>query len=206
MAVSGHKHYFRTAEGYPMGSDIDEIRTEIDQEVGSVPWVSATIIGISYLFVAFVAVPILMVLDILLISPEGSILPDFGSSRGFIHALVWSFYNAHAVPITGNVGNLNLIDLLDGGLPTAAYYLVPAIASFMGGRSIARSNAHSDMSNEALGALGALMVVGYGGLMFLGIFLSEWRGVAPATGEGILFAALGFPLVFGFLGGYLADR
>lgn len=186
--------------------DYDEIKSEIGEEVGSVPWVSATIIGISYLFLAFVVVPIVMVLDIVLISPDGSILPDFGSGRAFVQALVWSFYNAHAVPITGNANSLNLIDLLDGGLPTATYYLVPAVASFMGGRSIARANGHADMSNESLGALGAMMVVGYGGVMFLGVFLSEWRGVAPATAEGILFAALGFPLVFGFLGGYLADR
>jgi len=185
-----------------MNFDADEIQDEI----GTFPWVSAAVIGVSYVIVAFVVVIFAIVADLLLISPDGSQLPDFGSTRAFVQAIVWSFYNAHAVPITGGAGDFNLLKVLDGGLPTTAYYLIPALASFMGGRSIARANGYADMSNEALGTLGAMMVVGYGGIMFLGVFLTEWRGIAPATGEGLLFAAIGFPLVFGFLGGYLADR
>lgn len=188
-----------------MSFDASAIHEEIEEEVGTVPWVSAAVIGVSYLFVAFVVVLVFMGLDLVMIS-EDSILPDYNSGRAFLQALVFSFYSAHAVPIQGGPTAANLLEVLDGGLPTTAYYLVPAVATFMGGRSIARSNGHADMSNEALGALGAMMVVGYGGVLFLGIFLSEWEGVAPATGEGVLFAALGFPLVFGFLGGYLADR
>lgn len=189
-----------------MAFDLAAIREEIDAEVGSLPWVSATIIGVSYLSTALVAVLLVVGLDLVVTSKEAAGLPSFGSGRGFVQSIVWTFYGAHAVPIKGGLVDFNLLDAVVGGIPTTAYYLIPAAATFMSGRSIARSNGHTDMSNEALGALGALTVVGYGGVMFLGIFLSEWKGVAPATSEGVLFATLGFPLVFGFLGGYLADR
>ncbi|AGN00614.1 hypothetical protein L593_03315 [Salinarchaeum sp. Harcht-Bsk1] len=147
-----------------------------------------------------------MVEDFLLISSDGSGLPDFESSRAFVQVITWSFYDAHAVPITGGTGDFNHLMLPDGGRPTTAYYLIPALGPFVGGRSIARSNGHVDMSNEALGTLGTMVVAGYGGVMFLGVFLTEWCGIAATTGEGVLFAAIGFPIVFGFLGGYLADR
>lgn len=185
-----------------MSSSVEEIRNE----VGSIPWVSATIIGISYVVVAIVGMLLLLGLDVVLTTDDAAGLPEFGSGRWLAQSIAWTFYEVHAVPVNGGVGNFNLLDAIEGGVPTTAYYLVPALASFMSGRSIARSNGHADMSNEALGVLGAMTVVGYGGLLFVGLFVSEWKGIGPATAEGIVFAVLGFPIVFGFLGGYLADR
>lgn len=184
-----------------MSSYIDEIR----EEVGSIPVVSAAIIGVSYVVTALVGMVLLLGLDIVITSKDAAGLPTFGSGRWFVHSIVWTFYGVHAVPVDG-AGNFNLLEAIVGGVPSTVYYLIPTLASFMSGRSIARSNGHADMSNEALGILGALTVVGYGGLLFVGLFVSEWKGIAPATGEGIVFAVLGFPIVFGFLGGYLADR
>lgn len=185
-----------------MGFDVEEIR----EEIGPLPWVSGLFRGVLFAMITGVLVMLALYVDA---AASGNIdALQSGEAVGNLggYVFLWTVLSAHLVPIQGGGGTVSLVAVIDGVLPDLAYYLVPALSLFLAGRFVARSNGHADMSNEALGTMGTLVVVGYAPVMVGVAVLSEYQGVGPSMVETVLFAALGYPLVFGFLGGYLAKR
>lgn len=185
-----------------MGFDVEGIRDEI----GPLPWVSGLFRGV--LFALISGVLVLLVLYVDAVAAGRTEVLQSGDAAGDLggYVFLWTVMSAHLVSIEGAGVAVNLVSGFDGALPDLVYYLTPALSLFLAGRFVARSNGHADMSNEALGTMGALVVVGYAPVMVGVAVLSEYQGVGPSMVETVAFAALGFPLVFGFLGGYLAKR
>lgn len=184
-----------------MAFDVEQIRDEI----GPLPWVSGLFRGVLFALITGVLVLLVIYVDFLL-AGELDVLQSADSSDFEGYLFLWTIYGAHLVPVQGGGQAANLVTSVDAALPNLAYYAVPAVSLFVAGRIVARANGHADMSNEALGTMGAFVVVGYAPVMIGVAVLSEYQGVGPSMVETVLFAALGYPLVFGFLGGYLAKR
>lgn len=185
-----------------MPFDLDEIR----DEMGPLPVVSGVFRGALFGLITGTLVVLVLFVDALLVG-ETELLQSGGETGDLqTYGVVWTVLSAHLVPIEGGLGAANLIAELDGALPSVVYYLVPALSAFLAGRYVARANGHADMSSETLGAMGAFVVLGYAPVMIGAAVYSQYGGVGPAMLEAVLFAGLAYPLVFGFLGGYLAKH
>lgn len=185
-----------------MAFDVEEIR----EEIGPVPWVAGLFRGVLFALITGVLVLLVLYLDAVA-AGDTTALESTDSAGNFgAYVFVWTVLSAHLVSVENAEMAVNLITAFEGEFPDIVYYLTPALSLFLAGRFVARSNGHADMSNEALGTLGALVVVGYAPVMVGVAVLSEYQGVGPSFVEAVLFAGIGYPLVFGFLGGYLAKR
>ncbi|PSP79055.1 transporter [Halobacteriales archaeon QS_1_68_20] len=173
---------------------------------------SGAIQGVAYYVVALIAVAFVVFVDFVLISSgSGSTSPgglSGGSGSAVLYALGWMFYGTHFVDVSaGALGTQNLVELLGmAGLPSFAYYLMPPVFLFLAGRSIARSTGHAGMRDEELAARGATAVAGYLPAAVVGSIALTRNGVGPELSTTILLMGVGYPLVFGGLGGYLSKR
>lgn len=171
---------------------------------------SGAIQGASYYVVGLIAVSFVVFVDFMLISSGsgGTTGGMGGSGAALLYGLGWMFYSAHFVSISSGVlGSQNLIDFIGAvGIPSFVYFLLPPIFLFLAGRSIARSTGHAGMANEQLAARGATAVAGYLPAAALGSVVLTRSGVGPELTTSVLIMGLGYPIVFGALGGYLAKR
>ncbi len=180
-------------------------------DFGSLPWVSGAVQGASYFFVSLITISLVVFVDFILISSGGGGGPggvSGGSGQVLLYALGWLFYSAHFVDLSaGALGTQNLVELLGlAGLPSYVYYLLPPVFLFLAGRSIARSTGHAGMRDEELAARGATALAGYLPAAVLGSVVLTRNGVGPELSTTVLLMGVGYPLVFGGLGGFLAKR
>lgn len=121
-------------------------------------------------------------------------------------AVGWLFYGAHGVPIrfsdaTGVTASVDIVGASVGSL--AVLYVVPPVALLLAGGLVAvRAGARRP---RRAAAAGATVVVGYAvallaGSLLLGATLGEYTA-APALP---FVSAVGYPLVFGAMGGLAA--
>ncbi|KTG10064.1 hypothetical protein AUR64_10720 [Haloprofundus marisrubri] len=147
-------------------------------------------------------------------APLGEIL---GSDPASWIASGWLFYNAHLVPTSvpiadavnglGGLTNQSLLATLGG--PLYALYLLPPLLLVAAGYAVVRT-AETPGSNGARNA-GASVVAGYFPLLLLGAFVftagaAEAQTVASPAGLSSVFLGLAYPLVFGGIGGMVADK
>jgi len=128
----------------------------------------------------------------------------------------WLFYNAHFVPTSlptadaangmALLTNRSLLSTLGG--PLVVFYLLPPLLLLSGGYFVAQTGNTSGV-NGARNA-GASIAVGYFPVFLLGAFVltansAAGRTVASPAGLHAVFLGLVYPVVFGALGGKLAD-
>jgi hypothetical protein len=128
----------------------------------------------------------------------------------------WLFYDAHLIPTslpTADVGagmarltNRHL--LLDLGGPLFALYLLPPLVLIATGYLVARVGETYGARGDTFA--GASVAAGYGPLVILSAFLLTAEAglagvVASPVGLQSVFLGIGYPLVFGAIGGTIAD-
>ncbi len=128
----------------------------------------------------------------------------------------WFFYNAHFVPTSlptvdavngmAQLTNRSLLSTLGG--PFVVFYLLPPLLLLAGGYFVAQTG-NTRGANGARNA-GASVVVGYFSVFLLGAFVltanvATAGTVASPAGLPAVFLGLVYPVVFGALGGKLAD-
>lgn len=132
------------------------------------------------------------------------VLPQFSGSIPVWKAVGWLYYNAHWVGVkfqeVGQQGG-NFLNFLayEGGV-YAWLWLLPAVLIVMAGALIASRSGAQSVRESALA--GATVTVGYGLVLLAGmtVFAVEIGGVYVSP-ELTFVALLGFPVVFGALGG-----
>jgi len=132
------------------------------------------------------------------------ILPQFSGSIPAWKAVGWLYYNAHWAGVkfqeVGQQGG-NFLNFLayEGGV-YAWLWLLPAVLVTAAGALVASRASTRSLGKSALA--GATLTVGYGLVLFAGtaVLAVEVGGVHVAP-ELTFLAFLGFPAVFGALGG-----
>jgi len=132
------------------------------------------------------------------------VLPQFSGSIPVWKAVGWLYYNAHWAGVkfqeVGQQGG-NFLNFLayEGGV-YAWLWLLPAALTVMAGALIASRAGGQSLRESALA--GATVTVGYGLVLLAGtaVFAVEVGGVYVSP-ELTFVALLGFPAVFGALGG-----
>ena len=129
----------------------------------------------------------------------------------------WLFYNAHFVPTglptadslngIGKLTNRTILTTIGG--PTLALYLLPPVLLVAGGYLVARTAETYGANGER--TAGASIVVGYFPVFLLGAFVltaspANASVVASPADLPAIFFGLVYPVVFGAIGGVLADR
>lgn len=129
----------------------------------------------------------------------------------------WLYYNAHFVPTSlptadaqngfATLTNLNFLNEIGGIL--LAPYLIPPLLLICAGYVVARTSRTSGVTGER--NAGASITLGYFPLFLAGaFFLTAKAGNSPAVGspDGLqtIFFGLLFPLLFGAIGGAVAER
>lgn len=134
--------------------------------------------------------------------------------EAIFYVIGWVFFNAHFVDIAAAGQSVNLLSVFGGftTIPTLVYYAVPALLLLATGRNVAKK-ARSGASDGERAAAGVTVLAGYLPLAVVASFvltlevgaLGTTGSIGPDTGSALLFAGIAYPLVFGGLGGYLAD-
>lgn len=129
----------------------------------------------------------------------------------------WLFYNAHLVPTSvptadaangmARLTNRSLLDSLGG--PLLALYLLPPLLLAAAGYLVVRSGSTFGASGER--NAGASVAVGYVPAFVLGAFVFDASAAtasvtATPAGLSTIFFGLGYAVVFGAVGGMLAER
>lgn len=167
-------------------------------------------------FVAgFVAVGVLLFLDVAL-SSSGSPTGGTTSTGGneLLYVIGWIFYNAQFVDVAAAGQSMNLLSLLGGftTVPTVVSHAIPPVLLLAPGRSVARKAARG-RTDEQRTVAGASILAGYLPLALVGSSLLTYEvstfgtttSVGPETTTAVLIAGIGYPVIFGGLGGYFAD-
>lgn len=188
----------------------------------NISWKPALVAG----FVAFVVVLMLVTAAVAVeanLSGGTDISDDQETDEepGLFTLMVWSLFGAHFVDIelsaaTG-FGQLemtaNMVDEWFVEIPSAVVHIIPVVVLMMiGGILAARYAQINDSGTYAM--TGASVVVGYLPLVLFSIlffdFSTEIDGFPVAYEiqllEGLFFAGLLFPILFGGIGGYLAYK
>ena len=116
----------------------------------------------------------------------------------------WVFFNAHFVdtvvdlPVVGGatsfVGGENGFTIL--------LYVVPPLLLLAAGLAVGRYAGADDAASAAVG--GASLVIGYGLLSIVGVFLFPTENVSPDPVTGVLLAGVVYPVVLGAVGAAIA--
>lgn len=122
----------------------------------------------------------------------------------------WLFYSAHFVDIRASFGfgpieselTVNLI--AEGAGSLEFLYLVPPLLLVLGGGLLARWAAAVTLRNGAIA--GTAIAIGYVAAAVVGLFVFQYGGVRPDPTVAILVAGLGYPILFGAVGGAVAVR
>jgi hypothetical protein len=136
------------------------------------------------------------------------------------------FYNTHFVDATAsasaqgqsNSETQNLISQGDPGVPEPLWYLIPVVLLIGAGYVAARALESRYGSTGEAAKAGATVVAGYFPLAAVGTFLFTASdtltvgfgqevslSMGPSKAMGIVLAGLVYPLVFGAVGGFIAD-
>lgn len=119
----------------------------------------------------------------------------------------WVFFNAHFVstvvdvPIVG--GTTNFIGSESAFTPLL--YVLPVLLLLIAGVAVGRAADVAEMDGANAALSGATVVLGYGVLSILGVFLFATDNVSPDLVPGILLAGVLYPIVLG-AGGAVAAR
>lgn len=122
----------------------------------------------------------------------------------------WYYYNAHfvstLVPGFGGTRAENFIAAADGGALSLLYILPPAVLLVSSAVTVGRAEASTRL-NAAVA--GGSVTLGYLPLCIVGMFVFVYSvGEATVRPDGVtavLLAGIVYPVVFGGLGGVLAD-
>lgn len=127
---------------------------------------------------------------------------------GVWQAVGWVFFNAHFVNTVVDLGlfgggTVNAVGGEDGF--TALLYVIPPLVLVVAGLAVGRyAGAHQmDPADAALSGL--TVVLGYGLLSVVGVFLFASENVTPDPVTGILLAGILYPVVFGAVGAVAAS-
>ncbi len=137
-------------------------------------------------FVAgFVAIAVLLFVDVALSSGGGTTGGGVGSSVGneLLYAIGWIFYNAYFVDVVAGGQSVNLLGTIGGftTVPTVVYYVVPALLLVASGRSVARK-VGPGVPDGQQAAAGATLLAGYLPLVAAGSVLLTFEvGVLGTT-------------------------
>ena len=122
---------------------------------------------------------------------------------GVWQAVGWVFFNAHFVNTMVDLGLFgggatNAVGGEDGF--TALLYVIPPLLLLVAGLAVGRYAGASEMEPVDAAVAGLTVVLGYGILSVVGVFLFATENVSPDPVTGILLAGIVYPVVFGALG------
>ena len=152
----------------------------------------------------------------------GAIVSALKSSLGgaMMNVIGWVFYNTHFVPlrasassdVAGRSAELTVNFVTSQGGSWMILTIIPPVVLFLGGRNVVSNTDTFDQKDSVLA--GAMLVVGYlplaliGSLFFQTGINGETIGtvsISPIFQQTILFAGVGYPVLFGGLGGYFGN-
>jgi hypothetical protein len=127
---------------------------------------------------------------------------------GVWQAVGWVFFNAHFVNTLVDLGFFgggatNAIGGENGF--TALLYVVPPLLLIVAGLAVGRYVGASDLDAADAALSGLTVVLGYGLLSVVGVFLFATENVAPDPVTGVLLAGVVYPVVFGAVGAVAAS-
>ena len=137
----------------------------------------------------------------------------FHGSGLTLEDVAWLFYNAHyvdlSVPTGGTYRALDgSANVLLGGFGSL-FLLVPPLVLLFAGAVVTRTYRHRLRSQMDAGIFGASVVLGYFVCVLVGVYFFtagvNATTVRPSPVPAISVAGLGYPIVFGALGGLLAE-
>jgi hypothetical protein len=125
---------------------------------------------------------------------------------GVWQAVGWVFFNAHFVNTNVDLGffgsgAVNAIGGENGFTPLL--YVIPPLLLLIAGLAVGRYAGAGDDTAQAAMA-GVTVVIGYGVLSIVGVFLFATESVTPDPITGILLAGIVYPAVFGTVGAVAA--
>lgn len=177
------------------------------------PLKAGAIRGLVAFVVGLWIVGLLQVLELLLAGM-------YSGFESMLYGTGWLFLSGHLVDISVSVtgagagGTIDFLDLFgsESLFPTAVYYAIPPAVLFLAGRATARTYGSDRLSTEQLALTGATIAGGYLPAALVGSLLlartEEYLGatvtVGPDPVSAVLFAGIGYPLLFGGLGGSLS--
>lgn len=125
-------------------------------------------------------------------------------------AVAWLFYGQHYVQTTHpTIGGRGMLNLVQQSNDTTVLLLIPPLLLVLAGAIVVAIEEREELGSAALG--GALVVAGYAPLAIAGAFVTAHEmgdagTVAPDPVGAILVAGLLYPIVFGGIGGAIAQR
>ncbi|MXR19361.1 hypothetical protein [Halobacterium bonnevillei] len=189
-----------------MSADVGSVQeTSSTSLLSSVRPIGGSIYGIISWAVGFVAVGAVFLDRV----EDGAL--DFGqeSTEFIVDFFAWVFYGAHTVDleVTGG-GATETWSLFEQFLiqDTVVFHVIPAGLLFVSGYIVAMRVPRTLGSVEG-GIAGASVAVGYAVLTFVGVsyFTHTVGGLtyAPPMVDAMLYMGVGYPVLFGGLGGFL---
>lgn len=123
-----------------------------------------------------------------------------------LYATGWLFYNAHLVGVIVGEEAVTLVGALrsSGTVPASLVYAVPPPALYLAGNAVAHATVDQDDGRFRRALSGATVLAGYLPLAVVGAVAFTTRGAGPSPLAALVLAGLGYPLLFGGLGGYTA--
>lgn len=125
---------------------------------------------------------------------------------GVWQAVGYVFFNAHFVNTVVDVpliGGATTFIGGDGGF-TPLLYVVPALLLLGAGLAVGRSAGAGSMDGANAAVAGASVVIGYGLLSVVGVFVFATENVTPEAVTGILLAGVLYPVALGAAGAVVA--
>lgn len=140
------------------------------------------------------------------IAPMEGILQLFQAEPlGTWRVVGWVFYGAHFVDtriqITlGPIQSPVTVDLIaEGAGAMEILYIVPPVLLLLAGAAVAWS---MDVESVTEGATaGALVVIGYGPVIAIGVIVFAYNGIQPEPLPAIVIAGIAYPIICGGIGG-----
>ncbi len=178
-----------------------------DGRFGDLPWRRGATRGAAAFAAALVGVGLLVLVERTLSGDLAGLAAETDGLAGDpLYAAGWLFYNAHLVGVIVGGEAVNLVDALrsSGTVPASLVYAVPPPALYLAGNAVAHATADEDDERSRRALVGATVVAGYLPLALVGAVAFTTGGVGPSPVGALVFAGLGYPLVLGGLGGYMA--
>ncbi|PSP75630.1 hypothetical protein BRC81_14680 [Halobacteriales archaeon QS_1_68_20] len=178
-----------------------------DGRFGDLPWRRGATRGAGAFGAALLGVGALVLIERALSGDLAGLAAETeGLAENPLYAAGWLFYNAHLVGVIVGGEAVNLVDALrtSGTVPASLVYAVPPPALYLAGNAVAHATSHEDDERGRRALLGATVVAGYLPLVLVGAVAFTVDGVGPSPVGALVFAGLGYPLVLGGLGGYMA--
>ncbi|WP_336037374.1 hypothetical protein [Halobacterium yunchengense] len=189
-----------------MSADVGSVDQQHNTSLlGSVRLIGGSVYGLIAWAVGFVGVAALFVDR----APDGALEFPQEDAQFLLDFFAWVFYSAHTVTMeVSGGGQSESWPLFEQFLiqDTLTFNAIPAVLLFVAGYVVAMRVPRTLTAVEGAVA-GASVAIGYAVLTFVGVsyFAQTTAGVTygPPMVDSMLYMGVGYPVVFGGLGGFL---